>query len=181
MKKIFIGILSLVALSCSKSDDNSVPVEPETLDINLPDIPCGDWNIQVSTIQKIRFVKENSELFTDIDPQFLSIWCTYENGEMEYAPNGVPLKDYEHLATIEPIYNSSNEIEYYRTVLGRSTNVNYSNYQIGYFKIQLNANRIDTIRAIYDIRCENYILYMIRYNNKDYYANEFGTIDIIVK
>ena len=107
MKNFFclIFLLSTCLIGCDSSEDDTKPEPfPDDLPVNLPDIPCQDWNIQVNIAQNLRLVNGNGEWSDLIDLNKISLSAVDQEGNLIYTPTGVPIQDMVNLAEVNKVY-----------------------------------------------------------------------------
>ena len=183
MKNFFclIFLLSTCLIGCDNSEDDTKPEPfPDDLPVNLPDIPCQDWNIQVNIAQNLRLVNSNGEWSDLIDLNKISLSAVDQEGNLIYTPTGVPIQDMVNLAEVNKVYNEQNELDYLFIKFGYVYEETKYNYAVSYFKLKLNETRTDDIIIYWDIRCANQLLFKIVYNGTEYSANDWEIINIVV-
>ncbi|WLD23299.1 hypothetical protein NU10_11355 [Flavobacterium dauae] len=184
MKKIFFSmfLLPICLLGCSSTEDGDKPAPfPDNLPVNLPDIPCQDWNIQVVIGQNLRLVNNSGEWSDLLDLDNVSLSAVDKDGNLQYTSTGMPITDMINLAEVIKIYDEQNELDNLLLKFGYVYEETQYNYAVSYFKLKINENRIDDITVYYDIRCGNGLIYKIMYNDVGYMADDWNTIDILIE
>lgn len=182
MQKLCLIFLFAITTSCNSTleEDNAPTPFPDNLPVNLPDIPCQDWNIQMNIAQNLRLVNGNGEWSDSLDLNKISLSAVDKDGNLIYTPTGVPITDLVNLAEVIKIYDEQNELHNLLLKFGYVYEETKYNYAVSYFKLKINENRIDDITVYYDIRCGNGLIYKIIYNDIGYMADDWQIIDIIV-
>ena len=165
MKKLclFLG-LAAITFGC----------EGET--IHQPDDnPCADWQIQVSTSQQIRLVDRNGLRKQDIERDKLSVISTDVNWNPLFTDDGIPIKDLGNIIGVSPVYDIEGNIDYLVVGLGQ-----VKIERRCYFLLYVNETEYHKIIADYNIDCGDMILTKFQYNGKEYSANDWQIINVVV-
>lgn len=173
--------MPITFFSCNQSDDNEPKPIPDEIPVNLPDIPCSDWNIRVNISQRFKLVDSNGGWSNTIDWNYLSLSAVDPEGNLLYNEAGVPIKDYVNYSEIIKEYMGEQLTDLFFNMGYVYEEVKEHNYSVGYFKLQLNKDRTDDIIVYYDIRCHNQLMYKIVYNGQEYMADEGAVIDIKIE
>lgn len=137
--------------------------------------PCPDWQIQVSTTQKIRLLNSNGEPNQNINPDRLSVISTDQNWNPLFTDDGVPIRDLGNIIGVTPVLSSSGYVDYLIVGLGQVKIENRC-----YFLLQINDSVYHQIIANYNIDCGDMILTNFQYNGIAYTANDWDVIDVVV-
>lgn len=165
MKKLYLFlILAVISIGC----------EGETVQ-SPDDNPCADWQIQVSTSQQIRLVDRNGFRKQDIEPDKLSVISTDVNWNPLFTEDGIPIKDLGNIIGVSPIFDSEGNIDYLLVGLGQ-----VKIERRCYFLLYVNETEYHKIIADYNIDCGDMILTKFQYNGKEYTANDWEIINVVV-
>lgn len=167
-KIIFLGFLFLF-FSC----------EGET--VYHPDKnPCPEGQIQVKTLQSIKFTDTEGNWVGNIDYANLSLIATDSLWNYQYAPNGDLMADIPNALEVQKELDEDGEPFFMELVLGHVPYRNeVSKTARGYFLLKIDDNTFDEIIGYYDTECYNLLLEKISYNGVEYPATGFTPIEII--
>ena len=163
-------ILSIIIIACENENVN-----------NDTENPCPEWNIQVQIRQQMRLVDSNMNWISNISPEMLTLIPTDENWTPLLNKNGEPFKQTPNTLEAKMFYNSSNKFEYIEAWFGQFKESKEINDKKCYYLLKINDDTYYKIITEYDIECNNFILTKLTFNDTEYMANDFSTIDIIIE
>jgi|SRR5690554_502766 len=165
MKRLCLFLIVLVLSAC----------EGETV-YNPNDHPCPEWQIQVSTMQKVRLLNSNGSWINSIDYNKISMISTDQNWNPLFTESGIPIRDLGNIISVKPVFDNNNVINYLSLGLGQ-----VKIEKRCFFLLQINENEYHRIIADYNIDCGNMILENFSYNGTEYIASDWSVIDIMVE
>lgn len=170
MKKLCLFLILAVTSSAC---------EGETVN-QTDDNPCADWQIQVQIGQMIKIVNEDGNWFENIDFENLRLFPADANWNILVNNNGEPLQEIPNGIEAKKVYDQNDVINYIHLFLGQIQQQKDINEKKCYFLLRVNDNTYDQIVAEYYTDCGDFILTKFKYNGKEYKANDWEVIDVIV-
>lgn len=170
MKKL---CLFLVLVSVSLGCDG------ETIN-QTDDNPCVDWQIQVQIGQMIKIVNKDGNWIENIDFENLRLFPADATWNILVNNNGEPLQEIPNGIEAKKIYDQNGVINYIHLFLGQIQQQKDIDAKKCYFLLRVNDNTYDQIVAEYYTDCGDFILTKFQYNGKEYTANDWEIIDVIV-
>ena len=145
--------------------------------VHYPDDDCVDWQIQVSSDQKIRLLDRDGNWLENIDEDYLRLFST--DKEWNYLlHNGEPESFQAMRAFIE--IEPESQLKYIQLFMGQSYKGKEIDEKKGYFLLRINENTYHQIVAEYYTDCGDFILTKFHYNGTEYTANDWEIINVVV-